>query len=132
MANNSGCHGQRISYGINATTFATAHDPPLNFAVWIRNQDREVVHHNRTLVSSAVALCLTLDPTNATHAAELATSAVYTGEVLRNVDGGLQRGTAYLGNVDIDAQWKPTAGEHFTAYFHVLADHGEKPGDLVG
>lgn len=84
----------------------------------------------RAVIRSVAVATVVL--TGSAYAGDITTSATYTGEVLRNVAGGVRRATVYLGNLDVDAQWHPGNNEHLTTYVHLLVDHGEKPSDFVG
>ncbi len=59
-------------------------------------------------------------------------NATYTGEVVRVADGGAERGTAFLGNLDVDLQWQFGEDNGITAYVYLLGNHGEDPSELAG
>ena len=61
-----------------------------------------------------------------------ALSATYTGETLHVADGGVDRGTAYLGNLDVDMELTFGEGDALRAYIYLLGNHGEDPGLLTG
>lgn len=74
----------------------------------------------------SLALC------GASHAQEW--SIVYTGEYARNLDGGIETDSTWLGNLDITAEWR---GLHWlaadgTAFIYVLGNHGESPSEFIG
>ncbi len=59
-------------------------------------------------------------------------SATYTGETLHVADGGVDRGTAYLGNLDVDMEFTWGEGDSMRAYIYLLGNHGDDPGALSG
>jgi len=59
------------------------------------------IHNAVTLTAIAVLCCLDVQAQSGWNA-----QAVYTGEVMRNVDGGLRRATRYLDNLDLTAAYQ--------------------------
>lgn len=59
-------------------------------------------------------------------------NVTYTGEVVRVLDGGAERGSAFLGNLDVDLQWTFGEDDGITAYVYLLGNHGEDPSELAG
>lgn len=58
--------------------------------------------HKATAIMAGAWLCLT----NVQAGPAWAVEAVYSGEVLRNVDGGLRRATRYMDNLDLTADYR--------------------------
>ena len=83
-------------------------------------------------IGSCIACSLPLLLAAPTLADELTSSVTYTGEAVRVLDGGAERGTAYLGNLDIDLEWSFGDEDAVKAYVYLLGDHGQDPSELVG
>jgi porin len=83
---------------------------------------------SRFLVSTLAVAAIT----PLAHAGAPAVSATYTGESLHVVDGGADRGSAYLGNVDVDMEFTWGEGDSMRAYVYLLGSHGDDPGVLTG
>lgn len=60
----------------------------------------------------------------------LAANVVYTAEYVRVLEGGIERGGAFLGNLDVDLRYQFEGGA--TAYVYLLGNHGEDPSALAG
>lgn len=84
----------------------------------------------RVLALSALVTLPVLSPS--TTAGAPAISATYTGETLHVADGGADRGTAYLGNLDVDMEFTFGEGDTMRAYIYLLGNHGDDPGLLTG
>ncbi|NQD35496.1 carbohydrate porin [Permianibacter sp. IMCC34836] len=59
---------------------------------------------------------------------------VYTGESFRNLSGGLQEDSGYLGNLDATMEWRELSwfGDGGTAFIYVLGNHGDSPSEVIG
>ena len=61
-----------------------------------------------------------------------AVNAVYTGDVFSVVQGGTDRDTVYLGNLDVDVDLRLGSDDGMRAYVYFLGNHGDDPSALVG
>lgn len=80
-------------------------------------------------LAMACGLCAFIAPAQA---GAPAISATYTGETLHVADGGVDRGTVYLGNLDVDMEFTWGEGDSMRAYIYLLGNHGDDPGELTG
>ncbi len=90
-------------------------------------------HKVRGYAAGGFALAVMMAGANPVSAMEITAEAAYTGEVWRNVSGGVTQGTRYLDNVDLALTGEFQAfGADATIYIHGIHNNEETLSDIVG